>query len=743
MENLIIVSNRLPIQVTFESSLLDIKPSVGGLATGLSSIHPNDKSVWVGWIGIEEEGIPCDEVKDELMERIIAQHCIPVSLTHGEIENYYHGFSNRIIWPLFHYFTEYAKFSSKKWKGYSEVNAKFAEEILEHAGPKDLIWVHDYHLMLLPALLRKERPSLKLGFFLHIPFPSFEIFRILPCRVEILEGLLGADIIGFHTFEYQQHFLDCVARLLPAEVDCNCVIYKGHRSEVNVYPMGIDADKFEKEAIAQVEVPGFRLNLKEELQKYTQKNPDIKYILSIDRLDYTKGIANRIKAFDFFLKNNPWAVGKVRLLMVAVPSRTNVPQYQQLKKEIDELVGGINSKYATLSWSPIWYFYRSFPFRNLVELYSACDIALITPVRDGMNLVCKEYIMCRPDKTGVLILSEMAGAAKELSEALLINPVSFKEISDALVQALTMPKEEQKKRMEEMQERVKKFNVAKWAKGFVADLKNRTKAPLRPYQHALAPEHLSAILESYNTSRRRLILLDYDGTLTGFKDQPKDASPDEELLNILSKLSIIEENEVYIISGRDHRTIGKWFDAYRINLIAEHGVYVKRCFQSWACSPRLDSSWMGKVKPLLKKFAAQTPGSFIEEKSHSLAWHYRKSNEQLGKNNAAEMLKILKAWSCTLNIQVLNGNKVIEITNAMVNKGTAVQDLVGFGFFDFVLAIGDDHTDELLFAQLPPNSITIKVGAAPSCASCRLKDFNETRSFLSAFNTQQINELIA
>ena len=448
MENLIIVSNRMPLNADFKNSRLNVTSSIGGLATGLSAVHPQNNSVWIGWLGLEEEEIPCDERKDDLMEIAVSHHCIPVLLTHKDIEDYYHGASNRVLWPLFHYFTQYAKFSAKKWDGYRRVNEKFAETVLEHAGPKDLIWIHDYYLMLLPDLLKKESPATKIGFFLHIPFPSYEIFRTLPSREEILKGLLGADIIGFHTYDYQQHFLDCVARLLPAEVDCNLVTYQGHTSKVNVYPMGIDADKFESEAKAQLDSQNKKdFLLKEELHRYSQINPDIKYVLSIDRLDYTKGIANRIKAFDYFLKNNPWAIGKVRLLMVAVPSRTSVPQYQELKKEIDELVGRVNSKYATLEWSPIWYFYRSFSFENLVELYSTCHVAFITPIRDGMNLVAKEYVMSRSEKTGVLILSEMAGAAKELPEALLINPISFKAINDALVSALTMEKEEQYKRI--------------------------------------------------------------------------------------------------------------------------------------------------------------------------------------------------------------------------------------------------------------------------------------------------------
>ncbi len=727
----IIVSNRMPLNADFKNSKLSITSSVGGLATGLSSIHPNKESLWIGWMGLEEEEIPCDERKDELMEITVSHHCIPVLLTREDVEDYYYGASNRIIWPLFHYFTQYAKYSAKKWEGYRRVNEKFAEAVLEHAEPKSLIWVHDYHLMLLPRLIRNKRSTDKIGFFLHIPFPSFEVFRTLPCREEILEGLLGADIIGFHTFDYQQHFLDCVSRLLPAAVNCNQVTYRGHTSTVEVYPMGIDAQRFEKEARAQQDPESTKtLPLKEELQKYSHINPDIKYILSIDRLDYTKGIANRIKAFDYFLEHNPWAIGKVRLLMVAVPSRTSVPQYQDLKKEIDELVGRVNSKYATLEWSPIWYFYRSFSFESLVELYSTCHVAFITPIRDGMNLVAKEYVMARPQKNGVLILSEMAGAAKELPEALLINPTSFKDINDALVQALKMEETEQIERMETMQDRIRKFDVSRWANSFIKDLKSVTASQSKMQPYILSEKKLVPLLKKYSKSKRRLILLDYDGTLTGFRKNPEDAVPDKELYKLLSRLSGTETNDVYIVSGRDHTILGEWFKDLRVNLIAEHGFYKKRCFQNWNATPGLSTTWKERIKPLLEKFVAQVPGSFIEEKTFSLAWHYRKASVEFGDTRAAEMLKILKSWSTNLNIQVLDGNKVIEVTTGNINKGSAVQKMVCSGVYDFILAIGDDHTDEFLFQQLPENAISIKVGSGPSCAEFRLKDFKETRELL-------------
>lgn len=727
----IIVSNRLPIEVEVQKEEVRLIPSVGGLATGLSSFHPKEGSLWIGWVGIPEEEMPNNFLKDELLTKVVSESCIPVSLTEKEIDDYYYGFSNKVIWPLFHYFTEFVNFDQRKWEAYQKVNKKFAEEIQNYLQPNDMIWVHDYHFMLLPALLKNKRKDSNIGFFLHIPFPSFEIFRTLPVREEILEGLLGADLIGFHTYDYQQHFLENVERILSAKVEYNKVIYKGHTTYVNVYPMGIDSEKFKEEAEEQAkESYKGNLRLKKELEEYAERNPGLKYILSIDRMDYTKGIVTRIRAFDYFLSKNPSFIGKVRLIMLAVPSRTELSHYQLLKKEIDELVGRINSKYATISWSPILYFYRSFPFEDLVELYAACEVALITPVRDGMNLVAKEYVMSRVNRDGVLILSEMAGAAKEMPEALLINPLNFDQISEAMVKALNMPEEEQEERMSAMQERIFNYTVKKWARNFMNDLKNEEGKRKKESKSAMEHEVFQSIIEKYEQSKCRLILLDYDGTLTGFTENPMDAVPDKELYEVLEHLGLYERNQVYIISGRAYTDIEAWFSSSPVHLIAEHGVYRKTNYHDWISHPGLDNSWKEHVRPLLEKFVAHTPGSFIEEKSHSLAWHYRKAKPSFGVVKARELLGILNYWSGSLNTRVLDGNKVVEITNSMVNKGTAVTDLVQNGNIDFILAIGDDHTDELLFAQLPDSAVSIKVGEADTIASYRLKDFQETRKFL-------------
>lgn len=728
MKNTIIVSNRLPIEVKIEDDELNMTPSVGGLTTGLSSIHPKKHSLWIGWPGISEDDIPNDEMKAEMLRQMKEMQCVPVMLNDEEIEDYYYGFSNRIIWPLFHYFTEYSKFTDKQWKSYQTVNEKFASEIFKHSTSSSILWIHDYHLMLLPSLVRKEEPDLNIGFFLHIPFPSYEIFRTLPSRIEILEGLLGSDLIGFHTFDYQNHFLECVTRLLDAEIDCNKIIYQGKTTVVNVYPMGIDAKKFEKEAELQDDEEPEDLVIKTELEEYIERSPDIKFIISIDRMDYTKGIINRINGFEYFLDHNPEYKEKVKLIMLAVPSRTQVPQYQKLKKEIDETVGRINAKFATMGWTPILYMYRSFPFEKLVELYAASHVALITPVRDGMNLVAKEYIMSRSQKDGVLILSEMTGAAKELPEALIINPNSFQEISKALKEAINMPLEEQTNKMTLMQNRVRKYDVAKWTNEFMSDLEKTKKN--NQNQLISAWDTANSVAKKYEKAKKRLILLDYDGTLIGFENEPQKAVPDEKLLSLLKRLSDDPKNLVYIISGRDHHSLEKWFSNTQVNLIAEHGAISKTKNKNWASLPGLDASWKEKTKPFLEKFVLHTPGSFIEEKDYSIAWHYRKSDEALGENKAEELLKILHNWSANLNIRILNSNKVIEITDVIVNKGNAVKSILQDYNADFILAIGDDHTDEFMFEKLPNKSISIKVGRVDTQADFYLENFEDVRNYL-------------
>ncbi|MCC4211127.1 bifunctional alpha,alpha-trehalose-phosphate synthase (UDP-forming)/trehalose-phosphatase [Leeuwenhoekiella parthenopeia] len=731
MSKTIIISNRLPLQLKIENHKIEATPSVGGLATGMKSVHRDGNGVWIGWTGLTEEEIPADLV-DDVVEATIQEQCVPVSLNQDDIDGFYYGFSNRTIWPLFHYFIEYAEFEKESWQSYKRVNEKYAEVVLDNIEEGDTVWVHDYQLMLLPALIKKERPDVQIGFFLHIPFPSYEVFRILPWREEILKGLLGSDLIGFHTYDYQRHFLSSVSRILRHEVSFNEITLKDRMITVNSFPMGIDYKKF-ADAAEKHDTAKNQSELQRRLDLHIDSTPDAKMILSIDRLDYSKGIANRIRAYEYFLEKYPQFKEKVRLVMLAVPSRSNVPQYQLLKKEVDELVGRINGKFASVSWTPIWYFYRSMPFENLIDLYTTCEVALLTPIRDGMNLVAKEYIATRTNKTGVLILSEMAGAAQEMSEAVIINPNNFEEIADALKLAIEMPEDEQIKRNKFLQKRLKRYNVEKWAEDFMNALYETTHKSDIVEAVRMQREREDQMLEDYKKANKRILFLDYDGTLRAFVNNPNDASPDDELIELVRKIESQENTEVVIISGRDRHTLGEWWQDVPITLIAEHGVWKRPIGGEWAVTEALKNDWMETVKPILEKFVDRTAGTFIEEKNYSLAWHYRNADPDLGEKRASELSTVLKELSANNELGVLDGNKVLEIKDSTIHKGKAATKHIFDKNYDFKFAIGDDWTDEYMFQDLPEDTYSIKVGLQKTAARFYVDDTDRVRDLLKRF----------
>ncbi|MGB5369352.1 MAG: bifunctional alpha,alpha-trehalose-phosphate synthase (UDP-forming)/trehalose-phosphatase [Flavobacteriaceae bacterium] len=733
MGKTIIISNRLPVQLQISNGGINAVPSVGGLATGMKSVHKGGDSLWIGWSGLTDEEIPKALVKD-IDKALAAHHAAKVNLTDKEVEGFYYGFSNRTIWPLFHYFLEYSEFELDSWNTYKAVNQKFADAILEHADNDDTIWVHDYQLMLVPQMVREKKPNIAIGFFLHIPFPSFEIFRTLPWRKEILEGLLGADLIGFHIYDYERHFLSSVRRLLGLEVSFNEIYLDDSVIKVDSFPMGIDYKKFSEAAkVHQNTHPDQQSELQQRLDQHKKSDPEAKFLLSIDRLDYSKGIAKRLYAFEYFLNKYPQYKEKVRLVILAVPSRSNVPQYQLLKKEVDELVGRINGEFSTVSWTPIWYFYRSMPFENLIDLYTSSDIAWLTPLRDGMNLVAKEYIATRTDKTGVLILSEMAGSANEMNEALLINPNNFEQIADALYEAINMPIEEQQARNEVLQQRLERYNVEKWANSFMNSLQAQKNRDAANVSKKLNERLLAPILDRFGKSEKRLLFLDYDGTLAGFHVDPNKASPDGELYRLLDDLSQQKNTELFLVSGRDKNTFEDWFLHKKYNMIVEHGVWISRQGEKFRMLENIKNDWMENIRPVLESFVDRTPGSFIEEKNYSLAWHYRKTDPDFGNLRASELNTVLTSLIANDDLSVLNGNKVMEIKSSNVNKGRATARVLGEGDYDFVFAIGDDWTDEFMFQELPEETVTVKVGRQKTHARYYLDSIKEVRGLLRKF----------
>ncbi|MFC4219845.1 bifunctional alpha,alpha-trehalose-phosphate synthase (UDP-forming)/trehalose-phosphatase [Flagellimonas marina] len=733
MGKTIIISNRLPVQLQINNGGIDAVPSVGGLATGMKSVHSGGESLWIGWSGLTDEDIP-PELENDIDKALKKNGCSKVRLNAQEIDGFYFGFSNRTVWPLFHYFLEYSEFELDFWNTYKSVNQKFADAIIENSGEDDTIWVHDYQLMLVPQMVREKRPNTTIGFFLHIPFPSYEIFRTLPWREEILEGLLGSDLIGFHTYDYERHFLSSVRRLLGLEVSFNEIFMENRVIKVDSFPMGIDYKKFKNAAKShQQNNEGEQSDLQKRLDSHKASAPDTKLILSIDRLDYSKGIAKRLNAFEYFLNKYPEYKEKVRLIILAVPSRSNVPQYQLLKREIDELVGRINGEFSTVNWTPIWYFYRSMPFENLIDLYTNSDIAWLTPLRDGMNLVAKEYIATRTDKTGVLILSEMAGSAYEMNEALLINPNNFEEQADTLQKAINMPVEEQKSRNTFLQNRLERYNVEVWANEFMNALNQKPELGHAFISQKMTDDRLNTILKKFSSATKRLLFLDYDGTLSGFHKDPQKASPDDELYDLLDQLNSQENTTLFLISGRDKQTFSRWFLPKKYNMIVEHGVWISRNGEEFKMLEKVKGQWMDKIRPVLESFVDRTPGSFIEEKNYSLAWHYRNTDPDFGEKRATELNTVLTSLIGNDDISVLNGNKVMEVKSSNVNKGRAATRMLGEDDYDFVFAIGDDWTDEFMFQDLPDSAVTVKVGLKKTKAKYHVENTERVRELLKRF----------
>lgn len=711
MERLIIVSNRLPLSITKDDDEITVTPSVGGLATGLKSFYKVYEGKWFGWPGIDRASLTKKE-QQTVEAELEKENCVPVYLTEAELEDYYYGFSNKTIWPLFHYFMQYTHYNNTYWEMYKQVNQKFADAIVKELKPGDRLWIHDYHLLLLPKMIRDAFPEVNIGFFLHIPFPSYEIFRNLPWRREIIDGLLASDLIGFHTYGYERHFMSSVRRLLGYENHFNQITVGRRIVQVDNFPMGIDYDRFHNAAQEQQQLSvKDKSDVQQEIDRYFLFAADRKLILSIDRLDYSKGIANRLRAYEQFLAQHPEYHSKISLILLAVPSRQNVEQYQQMKREVDELVGRINGEYGQINWTPVWYFYRSMPFNDLISLYNSCDIALITPLRDGMNLVAKEYIAAKIDNKGVLILSEMAGAAREMGEALIVNPNNHDEIVNAIIQALNMPESEKMNRGKSMQERLKRYNVDKWAKDFMDSLSKIKQLNDRNASKKIDSKVNKQIKTAYGKAKKRMLFLDYDGTLVGFRKNPLDAKPDKELYGLLRNFIADKKNHVAIISGRRREELDNWFGKEKgLSLIVEHGIWSKQEDGEWKLIESFDNSWKELVRPIIEFTIDRTPGSFLEEKRYSLAWHYRKADPDLGTIRSNELKDELLSFVANHNIEILEGNKVVEIKNSGFNKGRAATNLIGDEKYDFIMAIGDDWTDEYLFENLPDSAYTIKVG---------------------------------
>lgn len=711
---LINVSNRLPVTISDT-----IKKSSGGLVSALEGVKDKFELHWYGWPGgtVDDEQQRC-EISDELQSKY---QYYPVFLSQKEIDDYYTGFSNTSLWPLLHYMSPYAHHDESWFETYKIVNHRFADTVIKHANENAVVWVHDYHLMLLPMILKKARPDLRIGYFLHTPFPSYELFRCHPDREELLAGLLGADLIGFHTFGYLRHFRSTVLRILGIESETDYINHDNMVTRLGVYPIGIDSDKFNH----QINSPECREHMETLRQTYEGK----KIILSVERLDYTKGILQKLDAIERFLSESPERSDLV-FIFICVPSRGQVVEYQNLIQNVEIRVSKINGKYSTINNSPIHFIHKSVPFSQLCAIYALADIAIVTPLIDGMNMVAKEYVACQQGEGGVLILSEFAGSAQELFNAIVVNPYDIRGVADSIKTALELPEKDKRQMIQPMRERVLKFNARHWAQLFIKDLTDESIQ--RRHQPVVTQRMTVDLIEPLKPQEKNALFLDYDGTLCEIKRKPMDAYPHADIKDLFALLQNQPNLDVYIISGRKRDDMELWFSDYPFTLISEHGYYYKTPGSpEWhTFENRADLSWKGKIIEIFRHFSDMTPGTVVEEKTSSVVWHYRRADPEFGTWKAGQLMGELYEVISNLPVVIHQGKKIVEVSSTQINKGLAMEHFLLENKYDRVICAGDDETDESMFRLDHEQIISIKVGQGDTSAKYFVADPASFRNYL-------------
>ncbi|EME30539.1 alpha,alpha-trehalose-phosphate synthase (UDP-forming) [Galdieria sulphuraria] len=716
---LLVVTSRLPVMVDWSiRNKPTITVSSGGLVPAIFYLKKKFPVYWFGALGSCWDM----EKQDILKHKLQTEYgFIPVFSQFHDYE-LYQSFCNSVLWPLFHYLLLHVEgersFRLEAWEAYKRVNMDFVKVIMEHYESGDFIWIHDFHLLLVPKMIRERCSSASIGFFLHTPFPSSEVYRMLPNRRELIEGVLGSDLIGFHSYDYARHFLSVCSRLLGLDVRPNAVDNRTSQVSIGIFPLGIDTTLFSKALETRI--------VKDRIQQLRSEFKDKKIIIGVDRLDYIKGIPHKLLAIECFLDTYPEWIGHCVFIQVAIPSISASGDYYRFRAEMYQLVGRLNGKFSSMDYVPIHFLNQMISFEDLCALYSVGDVAMITSLRDGMNLVSYEYIYCQYNNYGVLILSELTGAAHSLPGAILCNPWNTEEVADCIHKSLVMSEQERRMKHQKLYRYVISHTCISWGDHFVADW-YQTITERRQMELQLQPLHIESILESYQTSHRRLLLLDYDGTLTSYRTLPELARPTSHLVHILKKLSSNRRNRVFVISGRDKNTLSSWLAMTGTGLAAEYGFYY--CWpkneeindneptrdKDWVplwyslISNEKNISWerisqsLNVAKDILKRFEDCTPGSFISEKETCLTWHFRDADPDFAYSQAMEARQHLEQALMETPLEILMGQKILYVRPKGVDKGSFVQFILTKlqpQSPDFILCIGDDRTDEQMFQQV-------------------------------------------
>ena len=728
---IIVVSNRLPLTLKRTGQGWDTTRSSGGLASAMNPLLGKTGGEWIGWAG-DSGGEDNQKRQAILSEWARTDQCFAVDLPKDVAAGFYEGYANQTLWPVFHNFPSQLKFDARHWESYVEANRIFCEAVVNRYRPNDLIWVHDYHLMLLPQMLRERLRDAAVGFFLHIPFPSSEVFSVLPRREELLEGLLGADLLAFQTHTHLQQFRAALLRVLGMESKIADVALGSRPVRLEALPIGIAPEEYS--GLLNSDATTAR-----QYADWAQRYRGRKVFLAVDRLDYTKGVPERLRAYAHLLRTAPELRERVVLIQIAVPTRERIDTYQELRTEVNRLVGEINGQLGTPGWIPVVYINRSIERSELVALYKLADVVWVGSLRDGMNLVAKEYVACKPRGDGVLVLSEFAGAAAEMGEALLINPYDEERTAATVNRAIAMDAQERKLRMMALHHRVVRNDVFHWGKRFLASLEDAVSTRGRYIDTQPKRLQPGEIRTAYVQAGRRLLVLDYDGTLVPFAKRPEQAVPPQALLDLLTALASDPKNRLALISGRSAESLERWFGKVpQLCLIAEHGAEIKRpAASTWeSLRPQATTDWKPTVMPILEHFVDRTPGSFVEEKKYALVWHYRMAEPEFGEWLANELVSMLEAMLAETELRAFRGEKIVEVKPVWANKGEAIERLLrDFPGPDFILAAGDGRTDEDLFERAPSNAWTVHIGPGPTRASFVVTDLRVLRGVLELLVT--------
>ncbi|GAB2284304.1 threalose-6-phosphate phosphatase [Dionaea muscipula] len=747
-QRLLVVANRLPVSaIRRGEDSWSLEISAGGLVSALLGVKEFEAR-WIGWAGVN---VP-DEVGQKALSKALAEkRCIPVFLDEEIVHQYYNGYCNNILWPLFHYLglpqedrLATTRSFQSQFDAYKKANQMFADVVNKHYEEGDIVWCHDYHLMFLPECLKRHNSKMKVGWFLHTPFPSSEIHRMLPSRSELLRAVLAADLVGFHTYDYARHFVSACTRILGLEGTPEGVEDdQGRLTRVAAFPIGIDSERF----IRALEVPKVQDHMKELKERFAGR----KVLLGVDRLDMIKGIPQKILAFEKFLEESPNWRDKVVLLQIAVPTRTDVPEYQKLTSQVHEIVGCINGRFGTLTDVPIHHLDRSLDFQALCALYAITDIALVTSLRDGMNLVSYEFVACQDAKKGVLILSEFAGAAQSLGAgALLVNPWNITEVATAIGKALNMSDEVREKRHKLNFAHVTTHTAQEWAETFVSELNDTVvEAQLRIKQIRPGLPYKEAT-EQFVRCSNRLLILGFNAALTEPADTPGRRGGDQikemelklhpELRGPLAALCNDPNTTIVILSGSDRSVLDENFGEFNMWLAAEHGMFLRHTGGDWMTTmpEHLNMEWVDSVKHVFEYFTERTPRSHCELRETSLVWNYKYADFEFGRLQARDMLQHL--WTGPISnasVDVVQGSRSVEVRAVGVTKGAAIDRILGEIVhskplttpIDYVLCVGHFlEKDEDVYTFFEPELPLDSIGYSRSKVSDAIKLPGDRRS---------------